>query len=72
MKETDLEYSIIVHLFQGEGEALSENSVHPALHDGRHTEPVQWKLRGETQSDVLLFKCIVLSPPNFILSSLIL
>lgn len=45
--ETDLEHTIIVHLLQGESKALSQHSVKPALHDGRHAEPVQRELWGE-------------------------
>lgn len=46
--DTDLEHTIIVHVLQGEREALCEHSVYPALHDGGHTEPVEWELQEET------------------------
>ena len=42
--DTDLENPVVVHLFQGEGEALCQDSVHPALHDGGYAEPVQREL----------------------------
>lgn len=41
---TDLEHTVVVHLLQGESEALSQHTVHPALHDGRHAEPVEREL----------------------------
>ena len=66
-RRTDLEYPVVVHVLQGEGETLCQHSVHPALHDGRHTEPVQRKLQQETQhvtqTSVILF--IVLFPFNY-------
>lgn len=51
---TDLEHTVVVHLLQGESEALSQHTVQPALHDGRHAEPVQRELP-ETQHITLLF-----------------
>lgn len=56
---TDLEYTIIVHLLQGESKALCQHSVYPALHDGRHTEPVQRKLQKETQHVTLILNRMV-------------
>lgn len=46
---TDLKNPIVVHVLQGESKALGQDTVYPALHDGRNTEPVQWKLQEETK-----------------------
>lgn len=46
---TDLEHTVIVHVFQGEGKALRQHSVKPTLEDGRNAEPVQRELHKECQ-----------------------
>lgn len=42
---THLEEPGVVELRDVESEALAQHPVHPALHDGRHTEPVERELR---------------------------
>lgn len=46
--ETDLENTVIVHVFQGERKTLRQHSVKPAFQDGGDAEPVQWELQPST------------------------
>lgn len=46
---TDLENTVIVHVFQGERKTLRQHSVKPAFQDSGDAEPVQWELQPSTR-----------------------
>lgn len=51
--EADLENTSVVHVFQGEGEALRQHSVEPAFQDGGDAEPVQRELHTSVRAFVV-------------------